>query len=94
MIQDRALDGITIGLAVVTVLPIVLCSIIFFSLVTVFNSLRQARKLPKPYIVEVVEIYGSEVQKTFLPTSRTSESVCANHSAIQDKGDLAILTLR
>jgi hypothetical protein len=31
-----------------------------FLLITVFVTLRQARKLPKSYIVEVVDVYGQK----------------------------------
>jgi quinol-cytochrome oxidoreductase complex cytochrome b subunit len=40
---------------------IIICCAIVFLLVTVFITLRQARKLPKSYIVEVVDIYGQRV---------------------------------
>jgi hypothetical protein len=40
---------------------IVFCCAILFLLITVFITLRQARKLPKSYIVEVVDIYGQKV---------------------------------
>jgi hypothetical protein len=40
---------------------IVFCCAILFLLVTVFITLRHARKLPKSYIVEVVDIYGQKV---------------------------------
>lgn len=36
------------------------CAILFL-LITIFISLRQARKLPKSYIVEVVDVYGQKV---------------------------------
>ena len=36
------------------------CSILFL-LITVFITLRQARRLPKSYIVEVVDVYGQKV---------------------------------
>jgi hypothetical protein len=36
------------------------CAILFL-LITVFITLRQARRLPKLYIVEVVDIYGQRV---------------------------------
>ena len=35
------------------------CAILFL-LITVFITLRQARKLPKSYVVEVVDIYGQK----------------------------------
>jgi hypothetical protein len=34
---------------------------IFFLLITVFITLRQARNLPKSYVVEVVDLYGQKV---------------------------------
>ena len=40
---------------------IVFCCAILFLLITVFITLRQARKLPKSYTVEVVDIYGQKV---------------------------------
>jgi hypothetical protein len=40
---------------------IAFCCAILFLLITVFITLRQARKLPKSYIVEVVDIYGQKV---------------------------------
>lgn len=40
---------------------IVFCCAILFLLITVFITLRQARKLPKSYIVEVFDIYGQKV---------------------------------
>jgi hypothetical protein len=40
---------------------IVFCCAILFLLITVFITLRQAKKLPKSYIVEVVDIYGQKV---------------------------------
>jgi hypothetical protein len=40
---------------------IVFCCAILFLLTTVYITLRQARKLPKSYIVEVVDIYGQKV---------------------------------
>ena len=39
---------------------IVFCSAMLFLLITVFVTLRQARKLPKSYVVEVVDIYGQK----------------------------------
>jgi hypothetical protein len=36
------------------------CAILFL-LITVFITLRQARRLPKSYIVEVVVVYGQKV---------------------------------
>jgi hypothetical protein len=36
------------------------CAILFL-LITVFITLRQARRLPKSYIVEVVDVYGQKV---------------------------------
>jgi hypothetical protein len=39
---------------------IVFCCAILFLLITVFVTLRQARKLPKSYIVEVFDIYGQK----------------------------------
>jgi hypothetical protein len=36
------------------------CAILFL-LITVFITLRQARRLPKSYIVEVVDVYGLKV---------------------------------
>jgi hypothetical protein len=39
---------------------IIICCTIAFLLVTVFLMLRQARKLPKSYIVEVADIYGQK----------------------------------
>lgn len=40
---------------------IVFCCAILFLLITIFIALRQARKLPKSYIVEVVDVYGQKV---------------------------------
>jgi hypothetical protein len=40
---------------------IVFCCAILFLLITVFITLRHARKLPKSYIVEVADIYGQKV---------------------------------
>ena len=40
---------------------IIICCAIGFLLVTVFIMLRQARKLPKSYIVEVMDVYGQRV---------------------------------
>jgi hypothetical protein len=40
---------------------IVFCCAILFLLITVFITLRQARKLPKSYIVEVVDVNGQKV---------------------------------
>ena len=40
---------------------IVFSCAIFFLLLTVFITLRQARRLPKSYIVEVVDVYGQKV---------------------------------
>ena len=40
---------------------IAFCCAILFLLITVFITLRQARKLPKSYIVEVVDVYGQKV---------------------------------
>jgi hypothetical protein len=40
---------------------IVFCCAILFLLIMVFITLRQARKLPKSYIVEVVDLYGQKV---------------------------------
>ena len=39
---------------------IVFCCAILFLLATVFITLRQARKLPKSYIVQVVDMYGQK----------------------------------
>lgn len=39
----------------------VLCCAILFLLITIFITLRQARKLPKSYVVEVIDIYGQKV---------------------------------
>jgi hypothetical protein len=36
------------------------CAILFL-LITVFITLRQARRLPKSYIVEVVDVYGQKL---------------------------------
>ena len=36
------------------------CAILFL-LITVFITLRQARRLPKSYVVEVVDVYGQKV---------------------------------
>jgi hypothetical protein len=36
------------------------CAILFL-LITVFITLRQAKRLPKSYIVEVVDVYGQKV---------------------------------
>jgi hypothetical protein len=40
---------------------IVFCCAILFLLITVYITLKQARKLPKSYIVEVVDVYGQKV---------------------------------
>jgi hypothetical protein len=40
---------------------IVVCCAVLFLLITVYITLRQARKLPKSYIVEVVDVYGQKV---------------------------------
>ena len=40
---------------------IVFCCAILFLLITVYITLRQARKLPKSYIVEVVDVNGQKV---------------------------------
>ena len=40
---------------------IVFCCVILFLLITVYITLRQARKLPKSYIVEVVDVNGQKV---------------------------------
>ncbi|HEX6378413.1 MAG TPA: hypothetical protein VFZ60_04970 [Nitrososphaeraceae archaeon] len=40
---------------------IVFCCAILFLLITVYITLRQARKLPKSYIVEVVDVDGQQV---------------------------------
>jgi hypothetical protein len=40
---------------------IVLCCAIFFLLITVYITLRQARKLPKSYTIEVVDVNGQKV---------------------------------
>jgi hypothetical protein len=40
---------------------IVFCCVILFLLITVYITLRQARKLPKSYIVEVVDVDGQKV---------------------------------
>ncbi|MDQ3840754.1 MAG: hypothetical protein M3297_15985 [Thermoproteota archaeon] len=40
---------------------IVFCCAILFLLITVYITLRQARKLPKSYIVEVFDLYGRKV---------------------------------
>jgi hypothetical protein len=39
----------------------VLCCAILFLLITIFITLRQARKLPKSYVVEVIDVYGQKV---------------------------------
>ena len=39
---------------------IAFCCAILFLLATVFITLRQARKLPKSYIVQVVDMYGQK----------------------------------
>jgi hypothetical protein len=41
---------------------IVFCCAVLFLLITVYITLRQARKLPKSYIVEVVDLYGQKVE--------------------------------
>jgi hypothetical protein len=41
---------------------ILFCCAILFLLIMVFITLRQARKLPKSYIVEVVDLYGQKVE--------------------------------
>jgi hypothetical protein len=40
---------------------IVFCCAILFLLITVYFTLRQARKFPKSYIVEVVDVNGQKV---------------------------------
>src|SRR5918992_784783 len=40
---------------------IVFCCAILFLLITVYITLRQARKLPKSYIVDVVDVNGQKV---------------------------------
>ena len=40
---------------------IVFCCAILFLLITVYVTLRRARRLPKSYIVEVVDVYGQKV---------------------------------
>ena len=40
---------------------IVFCCAILFLLITVYVTLRQARKLPESYSVEVVDVYGQKV---------------------------------
>ena len=40
---------------------IVFCCAILFLLITVYITLRQARKFPKSYIVEVVDVNGQKV---------------------------------
>ncbi len=40
---------------------IVFCCVILFLLITIYITLRQARKLPKSYIVEVVDVNGQKV---------------------------------
>ncbi|HEX7208709.1 MAG TPA: hypothetical protein VF233_11040 [Nitrososphaeraceae archaeon] len=40
---------------------IVFCCAILFLLITVYITLRQARKLPKSYIVDVVDVNGKKV---------------------------------
>ena len=40
---------------------IAFCCAILFLLITVFITLRQARKLPKSYIVEVVDMYEQKI---------------------------------
>jgi hypothetical protein len=39
---------------------IAFCCAILFLLATIFITLRQARKLPKSYIVQVVDMYGQK----------------------------------
>ncbi|HEU4824203.1 MAG TPA: hypothetical protein VFS97_12325 [Nitrososphaeraceae archaeon] len=39
---------------------IVFCCAMLFLLITIFVTLRQARKLPTSYIVEVVDVYGQK----------------------------------
>jgi hypothetical protein len=41
---------------------IVFCCAILFLLITVYITLRQARKLPNSYIVEVVDVNGQKVR--------------------------------
>jgi hypothetical protein len=40
---------------------IAFCCAILFLLITIFITLRQARKLPRLYIVEVIDIYGQKI---------------------------------
>jgi hypothetical protein len=40
---------------------IVICCAIGFLLVTVLITLKQARKLPRSYVVEVIDVYGQRV---------------------------------
>jgi hypothetical protein len=40
---------------------IVFCCAILFLLITAYVTLKQARKLPESYVVEVVDVYGQKV---------------------------------
>ena len=40
---------------------IIICCAIGFLLVTVLATLKQARKLPRSYVVEVINVYGQRV---------------------------------
>ena len=39
---------------------IVFCCAILFLLITIFIMLRQAKRLPQSYVVEVVDVYGQK----------------------------------
>jgi hypothetical protein len=53
---------------------IVFCCAILFLLITVYVTLRQARKLPKSYIVEVEDVNGQKVTPDGLRLGNQTES--------------------
>jgi hypothetical protein len=40
---------------------IIFCCAILFLLITAYITLKQARRLPESYVVEVVDVYGQKV---------------------------------
>ena len=61
---------------------IVFCCAVLFLLIMVFITLRQARKLPKSYIVEVVDLYGQKVEPDGLRLAFTTYDAAESYAQL------------
>jgi hypothetical protein len=63
---------------------IVFCCAILFLLITVFVTLRQTKKLPKSYIVEVFDIYGQKATPDGLRLAFKTHDVAEKYGRLDD----------